>query len=245
MSQGSQKTEEGVFHLETSVFPLLDVKESMEGTPTFVEYLGTCFLIKMGQQDVFVTAKHLLSEEPDKHNLCLAYNTSEGHSSYLKVRATYVNHVGEDTSFFLPTAEMKAEYEQIVVPMEWLRCSIPVGQGVLIYGFPNSGQQSGDNAVPVVNIQGTRYEGKVLGIDYDCPLPAMKTIYQIDLPSPRGLSGSPVMVIHRNAIAVAGYIIGEQTINGKPVATAADFTPFVEIERLLIDVGRKIASGQE
>ena len=236
-----QKTEERAFYLETSVFPLLDVKDSMKDIPTIVECPGTCFLIKMGQQDVFVTAKHLLSEKPDKHNLYLAYNTSEGRSSYLKVKAACVNHVGEDTSFFLPTAEMKAEYEQILVPMEWLRCSIPVGQGVLVYGFPNSGQQSGANAEPMVNIQRTRYEGKVLGIDHDCPLPVMKTIYQIDVPSPRGLSGSPVMVIHKETVAVAGYIIGEQTINGRSVATAADSTPFVEIERLLIDASRKLA----
>jgi len=239
----SQKTEESVFHLETSVFPLLDVKESMEDTPTTVKYYGTCFLIRMGQQHVFVTAKHLLYETPDKYNLYLSYNTPEGRSSSLKVRACYTNHrKGQDISFFLPTAEMKAEYEHVLVPMEWLRYKLPVGQGVLVYGFPGSYQQNEDGVIPIVNIQGRRYEGKVLGIGHGCPLPLMKTYYQIDVPSPRTLSGSPVMVIHRNAIAVAGYIIGEQKTNGKPVATAADFTPFVEIERLLIDVSRKLVS---
>lgn len=238
----SQKAHEGVFYLETSIFPLLDVKESAGSMPTTREYLGTCFLIRMGQQHVFITARHLLSETPDKYNLYLSYNTPEGHSSPLKVRVAYINHVDQDISFFLPTADMKAQYEHLLVPMEWLRSGLPIGQGVLVYGFPGSDQQNEDDVTSIVNIQRTRYEGKVLGIDSDCPLPRMESVYQIDVPSPRGLSGSPVVVIHRGILAVAGYIIGEQTINGRPVAIAADFTPFVEIERLLIDVSRKLVS---
>lgn len=234
-----------VFHLGTSVFPLLDVKESVGGAPVTVEYKGTCFLMIIGQQHVFVTAKHLLQETPDKYNLYIGYNTPAGQSSFLKVSAAYVNHLSEDISFFLPTARMKKEYNQLLVPMKSLRHPLPVGQGVLVYGFPNSGQQGGRRDIPIVNIQRTRYEGKVVRVDHDCPLPAMKTVYQLDLPSPKGLSGAPIMVVHDDTLAVAGYIIGEQTTNSKSVAIATDFTPSVEIEQLLTDVSRKLASGKE
>ena len=235
----SLKKEEKVFHLETSVFPLLDVKESMNGMPKTIEYKGTCFLILMGQQHIFVTAKHLLSETTHDHNLYLASNTPKEIPSLLKVDVCYVNHLKQDISFFFPSSRMKAEYEHLLVPMGWLRHRLSIGQGVFGYGFPNSVQQDTDDTIPIFNVQRTKYEGHELCIDNDCLLPSMKTIYQLDIPSPRGLSGSPVMVVHRNTVAVAGYIIGEQSIDGMSVATAANFTPFVEIERLLIDVSQR------
>jgi hypothetical protein len=235
---------ERVFYLEKCVFPLLDFMVGSGHTPATVEYKGTCFLIRMGNQHVFITAKHLLHETPDKYNLYLAYNTPEEQASYLKISAGYVNHVGQDISFFLPTRVMKEKYEHLFIPMELLRHPLPIGQGVLVYGFPNSGQQGFVGHIPIVNIQRTRYEGKVLGVDHD-PLPPMKTIYRLDIPSPPGLSGSPVIVIHNNTLAVAGYIIGEQTTNnGERFAVATDFTPFVEIQQLLIDVSRKLASAR-
>ena len=237
-----QKADKGIFHLEAVVFPLLDVREGVEGTPATVQYLGTCFLTKMGHQHVFVTAKHLLCDTPDNYNLYLAYNTPEGTPSYLKVRAVWVNHTSRDMSFFLPIAEMKADYAHVFVPMNWLRCNLPIGQGALVYGFPNSGQQNGSDEVPVVNIRRTRHEGKVLGVEHDHPFAHMKTVYYLDFPAPEGLSGSPVMVIHDNALAVVGYILGEQTTDGKPVAVCTDNTPFAEMESLLIDVSRKLAS---
>jgi len=238
----SQKTDDSVFHLETSVFPLLDVKERIEGAPTTVEYKGTCFLVRMGQQHVFVTATHLLGETPDMHNLFIAYNTPEGRSSYLKVRAVWVNHTSRDISFFLPIAEMKADYGHALVPMEWLRHSLPVGQGTLAYGFPNSGQQNIGSVMPIVDIQRVRHEGKVLEVEHGHPFARMKTVYYLDFPAPEGLSGSPVMVIHDNTLAVAGYILAEQTTNGRPAAVCTDNTPFTEMESLLIDVSRKLAS---
>lgn len=237
-----QKTEEPLFHLEIRVFPLLDVKGEDGGTPTTVQYKGTCFLIRMGQQDIFVTAKHLLTETPDNYNLYLAYNTPEGNPSYLKVRAIWVNHTSRDISFFLPCAEMKATYEHILVPMEWLRYSLPIGQGTLVYGFPNSSQQNGGSVVPIVGIQNARYEGKVLGVEHNHPFARMKTVYYLDFPAPEGLSGSPVMVVHNNTLAVAGYILAQQVTDGKPTAVCTDNTPFTEMESLLIDLSNKLAS---
>lgn len=241
MSQ-NKKSENGIFHLETSVFPLLEIKKIDNNMTDEVEYKGTCFLVKLGQQDIFVTAKHLLHRSPDEYDLYIGYNTPQGKSSFLKIRAAYVNNLGQDISFIIPTAKMKREYEGFLVPMELLRHALPVGQRVLVYGFPNTRQQKKRGAVPVVDIQRTRYEGKVLGVDKDCPFPPMKTIYQLGIPSPKGLSGSPVMVVHNSTVVVAGYIIGEQTTDGVAVATATDFMPFVEIEKLLIDVSRKLTS---
>lgn len=233
--------EDKTFYLETSVFPLLDVKEGNDGRAKAIDYKGTCFLIVMGRQHLFVTAKHLLQGSVDDYNLFLAYNTAEGKASYLKVEAIHVDNNGQDISFFIPTDRMKKTYGNLFIPMAPLRRRLPVGQSVFVYGFPNSGQQNVGSNTLVVRIKRKRYEGKVINIDHNCPLPKMNVVYQLELPSPRGLSGSPVMVVYKGTVAVAGYIIGQQTTNGKPIAIASDFTPFLQIEKLLIKVSQKLA----
>lgn len=240
--EGERATEEtrGEIFLENRIFPLLSLHGGEGGKVSHIDYRGSCFLTRMGQQEVFVTAKHLLHDTPDMYDLYIAYSTPGGVQSYLRLRAAYVNHLDQDISFFIPTAEMREEYKGILFPMNWLRHELGIGQGVLVYGFPNSGQQNANLTPPVVQIQRARYEGKVVGIESKCPFPRMQRIYQIDIPSPMGLSGAPVMVVDKKLLAVAGYIIGEQTTSGAVFATASDNSPFVEIERLLIDVSRRL-----
>lgn len=243
--ENGRESEEGVLHLETRVFPLWDVKRSDSGTPCEAEYKGTCFLIRMGQQHVFVTAKHLLFDQPDKYDLMLGYNTPEGESSLIKVRAGYTNHVSQDVSFFLPTAEMKSEYDHLLCPMEWLRHRLPIGQGVLAYGFPGRAQNGQAHDLPMLEVRRGRYEGKVVGIEEDHPFARTGRVYYLGFHAPPGLSGAPVMVVHDNTLAVAGYILGEQTTDGRPVAACTDNTPFIEIERLLADISRKLANDSD
>lgn len=69
------------------------------------------------------------------------------------------------------------------------------------------------------------------------------TIYRLDFPAPEGLSGSPVMVMYEGDLAVAGYVIGEQTTNGEPFAVAADHSALMAIEQLLIEAGRTAVSS--
>ncbi|MCX6642098.1 MAG: hypothetical protein NTV15_01750, partial [Candidatus Bathyarchaeota archaeon] len=177
----AQDTGEGTFWLETSVFPLLDFKKVAGEVPISVEYKGTCFLMMLAQNPVFVAPKHLLVETPDKYNLHIAYNTPNGRPSYLKVRAVYANHDRQDISFFVPTAAMMEECCHRLVPMELLRHPLTVGQGVLVYGFPNS-EIAADGQVPILNIQRTRYEGKVLRVEEDHPFTRIQKIYYLDFP---------------------------------------------------------------
>jgi len=238
-----QKTsgqEEKEFDLETSVFPLLDVKIGDDGKACAIDYKGTCFLVTMGRQHLFLTARHLLQGSPDNNDLYIGYNAAADRPSYLKVEAIYVENYGQDISFFIPTNEMKENYQGLLVPMAPVKRQLPIGQKVLVYGFANSGQLDSDEQVPEIRIRRNRYEGKVVGIEQNCPLPSMKTVYKLEIPSPAGMSGSPVMVIHKGNVMVAGYIIGEQMTNDKPYATATDFTPFVQIEKLLVKVTQKL-----
>ena len=242
-----RQSNERVIHLEVRVFPLLNVRKEPRGGHSTVEYKGTCFLTRLAGNHVFVTAKHLLKKSPDKYDLHIGFNTPDGRASTIKVESMYVNHTRQDVSFFIPTPAMRRVYESVLVPMEVVKHPLPVGQGVLVYGFPDSGWDSVFNGLPVVSIRRTRHEGKVIEVERDYPLTqtSMSTVYRLDFPAPGGLSGAPVMVTHTGDVAVAGYVLGEQDTDGEPYAIATDYTLFVEIEQLLLDAWRKVESGSD
>lgn len=230
-----------VIHLEVRVFPLLSVIEESGTGRSTVEYRGTCFLTRLAGNHVFVTAEHLLKKSPDKYDLHIGYNTPDGRASTFKVESMYVNHTKRDVSFFIPPPAMREAYKSTLVPMEVVKHPLPVGQGVLVYGFPDSGPDSVFEGLPVVSIRRTKHEGKVVEVERDYPLTKrpISTAYRLSFPAPKGLSGAPVMVMYNGDVAVAGYVLGEQHTNGKPYAIATDYTPFVEIEQLLVDAIRK------
>jgi hypothetical protein len=235
---------EGQFHLETSVFPLLHIANGSSLTGMRGEYLGTCFLTLLAGNHVFVTARHLLESDPTKYNLYLGFCTPDDRVSIIKVRVIYVNSKVKDVSFFIPVAEMKTSYSGILSPMQVLRYPLPVGQSVLAYGFAGSKQELDSKGVPVMIINRTRFEGKVVAVDNYFPDAPSRSIYKLAFEAPRGLSGSPIMVIHEGQVKVAGFVLGEIESSDKSSAMAADFTPFIEIEKLIMDFSTKLPRDQ-
>jgi len=191
--------------------------------------------MNLANQHVFITAKHLLDDSPDKNNLFISFNTTDGQANYIKLNILLVNNLGQDISFFIPTLDMQKKYKNNLIPLNPLRHTLPIGQSVLIYGFPDRKQHGFTSGIPLVKIQRRRYEGNVVEIEKNCLYPIMSTYYKLDIPSPKGLSGSPVLVVYNNELVVTGYIIGQQETDGRALATSSDFKPFDEIEKLLID----------
>jgi hypothetical protein len=242
----SNKIEDArTINLETRVFPLLNLVLGQNGEPSAARYLGTCFLLNLNGQDVFVTAKHLLDLTPDSYNLYLSYCQFDGEATYLKVRCAYVNHTRKDLSFFIPTPEMQKDYRGVLSPMNLLHHQLPIGQGVLVYGFPESHQSQEVSGPPLVQIHRHRFEGKVVEIEDDYPLTNIGRVYKLNVAAPEGLSGAPLMVIFKEQVVVAGYVVGEQLSNGEPTAICSDISPLIEIEKLLLDItGRLGRSGK-
>ena len=239
----TQESKERIIHLEIRVFPLLEIAERSGGMPVTVIKRGTCFLVWLAGNHVFVTAKHLLEEPPDRRDLAICWNTPDGRVTAIKVECMYVNHLKRDVSFFIPSPAMKESYESLLVPMLPLRHPLKIGQNVLTYGFPFKGQIRVVGEPPEISIHRTRHEGKVLEVEREYPLTPIGTVYRLDFPAPEGLSGSPVMVMYNGDLAVAGYVIGEQTTNGEPFAVSTDHSALMEIEQLLIEAGRATASS--
>lgn len=239
----SQESNPGVVNLETRIFPLFELTKKVGDECTPVIYHGTCFLTRLARWPVFVTAKHLLKESPDERDLYIGYHAPVQGASAIKVESIGANHVREDISFFIPTPAMWKTCKSLLDPIEPLRHPLPVGQQVMVYGFPGSGTVDVSGNVPLVDVHRVKHKGKVLGVEHDCPEPTMTTVYLLDIPSPRGLSGSPVIVVHNDAPAIAGYVIGEKETDGKLVATAADHTALMEIEQVLMDARRDTASN--
>ncbi len=244
MRDNNEMNDPKTVNLETRVFPLLNLRLGQDGRANTVEYLGTCFLLNLVGQHVFVTASHLLGSTPDKCNLHISYCQSDGRASYVKVRCALVKHVRKDVSFFLPTLEMTQEYDGLISSMGILREELGVDQGVLVYGFPESQQREVIDGTPLVHIRRRRLEGKVVEIENDYALTSIGRVYRLNVAAPRGLSGAPVMVILKERILVAGYVIGEQSSNGEPTAICSDASPLLEIEKLLLDMARSTESSQ-
>ncbi len=198
---------------------------------------GTCFLTTIAHRHVFVTASHVLSDPSDGIDLYLSFNTQDDKPGYVKVTALYTKHLRRDLSFFVPTDQMVSQYRHLFVPLPPLMQQLPVGAQVSTYGFPGSRQVGEASGVPVVHIQRQRYDGSIVAIESDFWIAnTARTVYHLDFPSPRGLSGAPIICVGGEGIYVAGYILVEMDSNGRKFAVATDYTPFVEIERLLLDV---------
>jgi hypothetical protein len=203
--------------LEDRVFPLIALVEgSAETSGSGGHYLGTCFLIQIGPQHVFVSAGHTTSGLKSDAPLFLGFNARGAGQSTLKVEALHVHHLSQDVAFFLPTARMKLSYQELLTPTSVIWELLTVGQKVIVFGFPNSSQFDALANVPEMLIQRGRFDGEVVTVETDCPTPPMRNVYYLSGRAPAGLSGSPVLVERQGTLCVAGFIIGEKcTTNGE------------------------------
>jgi len=151
------------------------------------------------------------------------------------------------------------------VPLETYRKLLPLGHDVICFGYPLTQKVPGEVAGVVVSINPMMFKGYIHCVWENVPVGQFRRVYTVNFPSLRGLSGAPLLCGHSSGrLLVAGIIhqsseIGkiltgtlEYDDNGRKVVekeylgyqmgVASDFQPFVEIERLLIDISKKFKS---
>jgi hypothetical protein len=196
-------TRSSFIDIAETVFPVV---ATLPGSVTQLarpDFFGTAFAVGRG---VYMTAEHVLAAAL-KHGQ-LALEGPSGHPTMM-LKSTKVSDWESWPD--RDVALLYCDSERGTLLDTWLAIRVQLLTDLSAFGYPHAVTRTNERDHFEVVFRG--YKGHVIAIRGFDRLPGKPAVYEISCPYPEGLSGAPVLLQHRGAIAVAGVVVGSQTIS--------------------------------
>jgi hypothetical protein len=196
----SQTAPAPFIEINRTVFPIA----ATTGTGTELarpDFFGTAFAVAPG---VFMTAAHVLAAAVEHGNPTIAGPMPDG----LPLGGARVY----DYELF-PDRDVALLFSSATVPTilnTWLVKPVQLLTDLSAFGYPHAVTRNNDREHFEVVFRA--YKGHVITIRSFDRLPGRPSVYEVSCPFPEGLSGAPVLLNIGDDLAVAGIVIGTDTV---------------------------------
>lgn len=166
-------------------------------------FCGTGFLIS---SELFVTCWHCVSETlPPDQSYCVAIEEDEGSFKSWQLHDLAQDGNGSD----LATARLRiASSLQPSTQLRLAKEPALLGTNVLSYGYPYTDVTHDSDGNPRFELRARCLKGYISrAAPYERPGFGSVASYEVDMPAPKGLSGSPL--IREGSMEVIGVVYGE------------------------------------
>lgn len=189
-----------------TVFPVIALKPDQAGEMARPDFFGTAFAVGPG---VFMTAAHV-ARAAEAHGAVAVGGPSSVDGQAL-IGAARVQHVEtwaeRDVALLFCNASGLTELTELKV---WLVKPVQLLTDLSSFGYPHAvtSSPSGDR----LNVVFRGYKGYVITTRGWERLPGEPSVYEVSCPFPLGMSGAPVLLERDNDLAVAGIVLGVDTV---------------------------------
>ena len=186
-----------------TVFPVVALEPDQAGEMARPDFFGTAFAVGPG---VFMTAAHVATEALAHGELAVGGPSSEdGHPLIGAARVDQVETWAERD-----VALLFCKVGGLTELKVWLTRSVQLLTDLGSFGYPHAvtSSASGDR----LNVVFRGYKGYVITTRRWERLPGEPSVYEVSCPFPQGMSGAPVLLEQDNVLAVAGMVLGVDTV---------------------------------
>ncbi len=243
--------------LHRSIFPLYSMKKNGKVYDDG-DLLGTCFLARVSDFIVLITAKHVFDNyEKTTCDLLIYYNNGEGEPTPLLLEAIITNNNLSDFAFILPLGKTFEIIIETFLPIQISYNRLRLGDRILSFGYPlSSKERNFENKIELF-INPMFFEGYIHSIWSNVPNLKFSTVYTLSFPSLPGLSGGPLLKIVEGNLKVVGLMHENRMLNrvlieknefeedetkiieknylAYEMGIASDYLPFEELKAYLIE----------
>jgi hypothetical protein len=184
-----------------TVFPVVATVPGGEGELARPDFFGTAFAVADG---VFMTADHVARAAAGHGQLTLGRSSEKPMLVGARVQEWESWPERDVALLFGPTNEL-------TLLNTWLISRVQVLTDLSSFGFPHAITR--ENGREHFDVVFRAYKGHVITTRGFDRLPNRPTVYEMSYPYPEGLSGGPVLLNHEGQLAVAGIVIGSQSVS--------------------------------